>query len=90
MAANDERLQASCNTEEPLEILIKRINECTDFATEAREPVSKTQLVRIAYGLVAETGQYPEDCRTWRNQDENSCTTFQAHFIEEQANLRER
>ena len=55
-----------------------------------REPVSDTQLVRITYGLVAETGQYPEDCRAWRNQDEKSWTTFQAHFIEAQAELRER
>ena len=39
---------------------------------------------------MAETGQYPEDCRTWRNQDDKSWTTFQAHFIEAQADLRER
>ena len=39
---------------------------------------------------MAETGQYPEDCRSWRNQDDKSWTTFQAHFIEAQAGLRER
>ena len=61
-----------------------------DFSTAAREPVSETQLVRITYGLVAETGHYPEDCRAWRNQDDKSWTTFQAHFIEAQADLRER
>ena len=61
-----------------------------DFATADGDPVSETQLVRIAYGLVAETGQYPEDCRAWNNQDEKSCTTFQAHLIEAQENLRER
>ena len=37
-----------------------------------------------------DTGQYPEDCRAWNNQDEKSCTTFQAHLIEAQENLRER
>ena len=61
--ANDERLQASYNSEDPLEILIKRLNECVEFATAASKPVSETQLVRISYGLVTETGQYPEDCR---------------------------
>ena len=61
-----------------------------DFATADGDPVSETQLVRIAYGLVAETGQYPEDCRAWRNQDDKSCTIFHAHLIEAQDNLRER
>ena len=69
MAANNERLRASCNTKEPLESLIKRLNEYADFTTAASEPVSETQLVRIAYGLVYKTGQYPEDCRAWSNQD---------------------
>ena len=50
----------------------------------------KTQLFRIAYGLVAETGKYPEECRAWRNQDEKSWITFQSHFIEAHADLRER
>ena len=90
MAANDERLRSSYNTEEPLKSLIGRLNECADFATAAGEPVSEIQLVRIACGLVAESGQYPEDCRAWRNQDEKYWTTFKAHFIEAQADLRER
>ena len=88
MTSNNERLRSSYNSEEPLEILIKRLDECADFATAAREPVSDTQLVRIAYRLVADTGHYPEDCRACRNQDDKSWTTFQFHFIEAQANLR--
>ena len=40
--ANDERLQASYNSEDPLEILIKRLNECVDFATAASKPVLET------------------------------------------------
>ena len=79
---NDERLQASYNAKEPLKSLIERLNECADFATASGKPVSEMELVRIAYRLVAETGQYPEDCRAWRNQDEKSWTYFQDHFIE--------
>ena len=58
MAANDERLRTSYNAEETIESLIEGLNECADFATVAGEPVSETQLVRISYVLVAETGQY--------------------------------
>ena len=81
MAANDERLRAQYNAKEPIESLIERLNECADFTTAAGETVSDTQLFHIAYVLVAETGQYPEGCRAWRNQDDKSWTTFQGHFI---------
>ena len=70
MAAHDERLRASYNSEEPLKSLTKRLNKCADFSTAVSDPVFYTQLVRIAYGLMVNTGQYPEHCRTWRNQDE--------------------
>ena len=56
MAENDKRLLESYNTEEPLKSLIERLDECADFATAAGDPVSETQLARIAYVLVAETG----------------------------------
>ena len=52
MAENDEILRAPYNTEEPLKILIDRLNECADFATAASEMILETQLVRIAYLLV--------------------------------------
>ena len=57
MLADDERLQPHCNTEEPLEGLIERLNECAEFAAKASELVSETQLLHVAYRLVAETGQ---------------------------------
>ena len=57
MAANDERLRASYNAEEPLKSLTERLNKCAEFATAADDPVSETQLVRIAYSQVAETGK---------------------------------
>ena len=55
-----------------------------DFATAAGEPVSETQLVHNTHQLEADTGQYPEYCRDWSNQDDKSWTTFQAHFIKAQ------
>ena len=90
MAANDKRLQASYNAEEPLKSLTKRINKYADFSTAASKSVSDTQLLLITYGLVSNTGQYPEDCRAWRNQDYKSWKSFQTHFIEAQADLIER
>ena len=90
MAANEKRIRASYNAEEPLESLIERLNECADFTTAASEPVLETQVVRIASVLVAKTRQYPEYCRAWKNQDDKSWTSFQAHFIKAHADIRER
>ena len=66
MSKSDEWLRSPYNAEDPLGGIIERLNKCTDFAAAASEPVSETQLVCIAYGIVADTGKYPEDCREWR------------------------
>ena len=57
MTENEKILRAPYNAEDPLKSLIKTLKECTDFATGASEPVSDTQLVHIAYVLLAETEQ---------------------------------
>ena len=88
--ANDEQLRYPYNAEEPLEGIIDRINKCADFAMASSEPVSETKLIHIACGLVAETGQYPENCWEWRMQENKSWTAFQAHLIKAQSDPQER
>ena len=63
-----------------------------DYTTKTGEPVIEGQVVRIAYGLVAETGKFQEDCRTWQAklEPENTWTKFQAHFIKAQDDLQEQ
>ena len=89
LAKNDKNLREPCNPEEPLKSLYKRLNECVDYTTAAGEPISEVQFVHIAYGLVAETGQFQGDCRTWRAklEPEKICTKSQAYFIEAQTDL---
>ena len=57
IAENNKRLRAPYNAEDLIESLVRGINECANFYTAARETVSQTQIVRIVYGLVYETGQ---------------------------------
>ena len=61
LADNDRKLQETYNTEEPLKSLYTRLNECVDYSTAAGEPIAEVKVVRIAYGLVLETGQFQED-----------------------------
>ena len=91
LAENGRNIRETYNPDEPLENLYTRVNECIDYTTVAGEPINEGQVVRIAYGIVAETGKFQEDCRTWRSKSEQEKTwaSFQAHFIEAQADLRE-
>ena len=57
IAENNERLRAPYNAEDLIKSLVRGINKCANFSTAARETVSQTQIVRIVYGLVYETGQ---------------------------------
>ena len=85
--ANDNRLRTPYNKEDPLESLIERLNNCADLSTAASELVSETQLVCIAYGMVSDTGKYPEYFWAWRNQYKKAWTSFQTHFMQAQADL---
>ena len=55
------------------------------------DPITEGGVVRIAYGLTADTGKFQEDCRIWqsKSEQEKTWTKFQAHFIEAQADLQE-
>ena len=79
LAKNDMNLWETYNSDEPLEILHTRLNGCVDYTTAVGEPITEGQVVRISYGLVAETGQFQEDCRTWRSksEQEKTWTSFQ-------------
>ena len=73
---NDERLRSSYNAEDSLKVPIERLNKYYEFSAAASDTLSQTQLVFVAYRLVAKTVQYPEDCRVWRMQDKKSWTGF--------------
>ena len=90
MSANDKRLQYPYNAEKSIEGIIERLNECSDLAAAASDQVSTTKLVHITYGLIEETGQYPEDFQEWRMHENAYCTSFQFHFIKAKSELRER
>ena len=48
------------------------------------------QLVRITYGLIAETYVYQDDCRVLRTKTTNTWPVLQDHFIKSQVDARKR
>ena len=89
---NDKKPREPYNPNKPLERLCSRLKNCVDYASAAGKPITEVQVVRIYYGLVTEMGKFQEDCQIWRakSEPEKTWTTFQAHFIEAQADLHER
>ena len=91
LAENNRNTRETFNPNKPLESLHMRLNKCVNYATVVGEPITEGQVSCIAYGIIAETGKFHEDCQTWQAklEQEKTWTKFQAHFIEAQADLRE-
>lgn len=57
------------NPAEPVEILIKQIDDAVQFATDGKVPYSDLQIVQTAYSLVFGTGMYFDDLKAWDARD---------------------
>ena len=58
LSENDKKLREAYNPDNPLKILYTRLNKCVDYVTAVGESITEGQVVHIAYGLFAETGQF--------------------------------
>ena len=58
---NNYKMRQPFNIDEPVKSVYTRLNECIDYANLAGKPITEEQVVRIAYGLIAETGQFQEN-----------------------------
>ena len=61
LADNGKKLREANNTDNPLESLYTRLNECVDYATSTGKPIIEGQIVHNSYSLVTETGKFQED-----------------------------
>ena len=68
LEANDARLTAPWDPNEPFETLIKRVDDCVAYAQRGGEKIDGSRLMRITYRLVSTTGLFAVDCRRWRER----------------------
>ena len=54
--ANNANLREAYNSDEPIEILYKRINKCADYVAVVAKPVIEGQIIQVSYRIVAKTG----------------------------------
>jgi hypothetical protein len=65
MHANEARFNQPWDGAEPFENIIKRINECVEYARLAQAPYTAVQILSRAKRLVKETGLYHDDMDKW-------------------------
>lgn len=91
LEANEHRMKAPFDPNEPIEALYSQIEEAIDFADAASTPYTPNQVLTTAYNLVFKTGLYSDTCRDWRRRpsDEKTWANFQTAFAEAAQDLRE-
>ena len=62
-------MRADYGVNQPMEVLIDKINDAMDIAAAANNPYSAEKLVTAAYNLVFKTGMFADDCKMRRRHD---------------------
>ena len=90
LEANEKRMKADWNPNDPIDTLVNQIEDAIEFADDAGQPFSPAQILTTAYTLVFKTGMFNEDCRRWDAKPAANKTwpNFQTHFGEAQRLLR--
>jgi len=66
LAENISRMSAPWNLPQPIEDLFLQLTRGSQFADDGSEPITLSQVFRIGYTLIANTGLFIEACRKWR------------------------
>jgi hypothetical protein len=80
--ANDERLKARYDPNQPIESLFTQVEDAMEIADAANAPYSPEQIVNVAYNLVYSTGMFADACRDWRRRTaaEKNWANFKVDF----------
>jgi hypothetical protein len=70
LSANDARMRAAFDADQPIEVLFTQIEDGMDYAAAGNGAYSLQQIIIIAYSLIFASDAYPEACREWRKKSE--------------------
>ena len=84
-------MHADYDVNQPMEVLIKQIDNAVNMATEADNPYLAEQVVTAAYNLFFKTGIFTDDCKLWRRRVAGNKTWqhFNTYFTMDYQELRE-
>lgn len=80
--ANYQRMTTPWHPPSPIETLFTQLALGARLAAAGGEPLNDTQVARIGYNLILQTGLFPDACREWRLKDEllQTYAAFKTHF----------
>ena len=84
LTANYARMTAQWTPPTPIEALWEQLKEGQEFATEGAEAIANSQLMRLAYDNIKNTGLFNDQCRTWRQKlaADKTYASLKIYFIE--------
>ena len=84
LTANYARMTAQWTPPTPIEALWEQLKEGQEFATEGQETIADSQLMRLAYDNIKNTGLFNDQCRLWRAKPAVNKTygNLKTYFIE--------
>ena len=66
---SDKQMRADYNVNQPMEFLIRQIDDAMEIAAASNNLYSAEQVVTANYNLVFKTGMFSDDCKMWRRCD---------------------
>ena len=73
---NDTKMREQYDPNQPIESFIDQIEDSIALAAAANAPYSTAQILAIAYNTIFLTGMFPETCREWRRNPNQTWVNF--------------
>ena len=86
---NEVRMKAAWNPPTPIQDLFKQMKTGQDFAKKGGGNIDDTQLVRLTYGVIEDTGMFHRELTKWREKkrSERTWVNFKTEFTKHAKNL---
>ena len=68
LEANKSRMNEPIDTTQTIEVLLKRINDCIQYADDGEVPFTPEKIFQTAYHAVSTCSHYNDECKIWRKK----------------------
>jgi hypothetical protein len=65
---NFEHMRQSWDPQQPVESLLKQIQDCADYSEAGGVPIGPSQQINLGYAKTFATGQFMSACRHWNEE----------------------
>jgi hypothetical protein len=79
---NFEHMRRAWDTQQPVESLFKKIQDCADYSEAGGILIGHPQQINVGYAKIFATGHFMSACRRWNEkpQADKTWAQFKAHF----------